>query len=591
LQLSTNEDIQRPRRNRRRRRPSQSRWSDRDAAARPYDDELMEEVALESAPEDEGEPEPDHEDDQEHDGPPPTKVMIINATEEEESRVAVLDQGRLEEFYIQRASLGSLLGNIYKGRVVNVEPSIQAAFVDIGGPRHAFLSVPDVQGAAIELEDEPHPDEAADDEPNDGDQQGDHRGERRFRRRTLRKISDVLKKGQEVLVQVVKDGIGNKGPTLTTYLSLPGRYLVLMPNVRKRGVSRKIDDAEERERLKALLNELDIPEDLGVIVRTVGSRVSKRELMRDYRYLSKLWALIQKRSRIQPAPSTLYQESDLVIRVLRDLYSPSTIGEIVTDSETVLKKAQDFLQVILPRSQNVVRLADGPEPLFHRYGVEEELERLNDHRIELKSGGSIIIEQTEAIVAIDVNSGRFREEGDLEETAYKINLEAAQEITRQLRLRDLGGVIINDFIDMRDDGHRRQVERAFREALKSDRARIKVARMSQFGIIEMTRQRVRPSLKRSTFERCATCDGSGYVATPETVGLAVLRSIRLKLTRRGNIVDVAVSPRIAEYLANRQRRVLLELEDQTHKQIVVYADGRLRPDEFHVETRDIHNGH
>jgi ribonuclease E len=518
--------------------------------------------------------------------------MIINATEEEESRVAVLDQGRLEEFYIQRASLGSLLGNIYKGRVVNVEPSIQAAFVDIGGPRHAFLSVPDVQGAAIELEDEPLPDEPADDEPNDGDHQGgDHRVERRFRRRALRKISEVLKKGQEVLVQVVKDGIGNKGPTLTTYLSLPGRYLVLMPNVRKRGVSRKIDDAEERERLKALLSELNIPEDLGVIVRTVGSRVSKRELMRDYRYLSKLWALIQKRSRSQPAPSTLYQESDLVIRVLRDLYSPSTIGEIVTDSETVLKKAQDFLQVILPRSQNVVRLADGPEPLFHRYGVEEELERLNDHRIELKSGGSIIIEQTEAIVAIDVNSGRFREEGDLEETAYKINLEAAQEITRQLRLRDLGGVIINDFIDMRDEGHRRQVERAFREALKSDRARIKVARMSQFGIIEMTRQRVRPSLKRSTFERCATCDGSGYVATPETVALAVLRSIRLKLTRRGNLVDVAVSPRIAEYLANRQRRILLELEDQTHKQIVVYADGRLRPDEFHVETRDIHNGH
>jgi ribonuclease E len=588
MHLSTNEDPQRPRRHRRRRRPSQgSRYAEQDVAARPYDDELLEEVALENPPDDEGDPELDHDEEPEREGPPPTKVMIINATEEEESRVAVLDQGRLEEFYIQRASLGSLLGNIYKGRVVNVEPSIQAAFVDIGGPRHAFLSVPDVQGAAIELEEtEPPVDEPSDDAPNNGE----HRGERRFRRRALRKITEVLKKGQEVLVQVVKDGIGNKGPTLTTYLSLPGRYLVLMPNVRKRGVSRKIDDAEERDRLKAMLNELSIPEDMGVIVRTVGSQVNKRELMRDYRYLSTLWNQIQRRSRVQPAPATLYQESDLVIRVLRDLYSPNTVGEIVTDSESVLKKAQDFLQIILPHgNQNVVRLADGPEPLFYRYGVEDELERLNDHRIELKSGGSIIIDQTEAIVAIDVNSGRFRDEGDLEETAYKINLEAAQEIARQLRLRDLGGVIINDFIDMRDDNHRRQVERAFREALKSDRARIKVARMSQFGIIEMTRQRVRPSLKRSTFDRCASCDGSGYVATPETVALAVLRSIRLKLTRRGSLVDVAVSPRIADYLANRRRRVLVELEEQTGKQIVVYADGRLRPDEFHVETRDFHN--
>ncbi|MFO0981617.1 MAG: Rne/Rng family ribonuclease [Planctomycetota bacterium] len=513
--------------------------------------------------------------------------MIINATEEEESRVAILDQGRLEEFYIERASLNSLLGNIYKGRVVNVEPSIQAAFLDIGGPRHAFLSVPDVVGAAMEPE--PVDD---DEEETEGDEGRPDDRRRPYRRRQLRKITEVLKKGQEILVQVVKDGIGNKGPTLTTYISLPGRYLVLMPNVRKRGVSRKIDDVGERDRLKALLQEIDVPDDLGVIVRTAGAGVSKRELHRDFRYLMKMWALIQKRARGISAPATLYQESDLVIRALRDLYSPQTIGEIITDSEAVLKQARDFLGIILPRARNVVRLSTHPEPLFHLYGVEEELERLNDHRIELKSGGSLIVEQTEAIVSIDVNSGRFREEGDLEETAFKINLEAAHEIARQLRLRDLGGVIINDFIDMRDEHHRRQVEREFREALRDDRARIKVARMSQFGIIEMTRQRVRPSLKRSTFERCAMCEGTGYVATPETVVLSVMRSIRLSLTRRGNVVDVAVSPRIADYLSNRQRRTLLELEDQAHKSIVVYADGRLRPDEFHIQSRDASgNGH
>ncbi|MEW6741171.1 MAG: Rne/Rng family ribonuclease [Planctomycetota bacterium] len=502
--------------------------------------------------------------------------MLVNALEPEESRIAVVDGGKLVEYYVERTSLGSQLGNIYKGRVLNVEPSIGAAFVEFGGPRHGFLSVQDVlppEGAASP------PDASEMEDIRDGSQR------RPYARRGMRAIGELLRRGQEIIVQVIKDGIGNKGPTLTSYLSIPGRHLVLMPGVHKRGVSRKIQDPAERDRLKRLLGEVEVPDELGLIARTAGVGTTLNQLKRDLRYLVNLWKLVQRRARTSPPGTLLYQESDLVIRTLRDIYVPTEIDEVIFDSEAVLKRADDFLKVVAPRQGHRVKLHEGSKPLFHAYGVEKELSNLFSNRIDLPSGGYLIIEQTEAIVSIDVNSGRFREEGDLEETAFKTNIEAAREIARQLRLRDLGGVIINDFIDMREAHHRREVERMLREALRADRARIKLARMSPFGVIEMTRQRLRPSLKRTSFERCPYCNGTGAVAKAETVSLAVLRDIRLRLSESGDTVEILVSPEIADILVNRRRRTLVELEESSQKAILVRGEAGRRPEDFRIVVR------
>ncbi|MBI4879733.1 MAG: Rne/Rng family ribonuclease, partial [Planctomycetes bacterium] len=394
-----------------------------------------------------------------------------------------------------------------------------------------------------------------------------------------------LKKGQDIVAQVTKDGIGTKGPTLTTYLSLPGRYLVLMPGLERRGVSRKIEDVKERERLKKVLTQLDVRDELGFIVRTAGVGQGARALQKDYRYLTRLWDRVEQKAFDGRTGDLLYRESDLVIRTIRDIYGPD-MGDIIIDDEDVARRARDFLAMVMPKAVNRVKLYNGERPLFHAYGIEEEIGRLFMHRVELLSGGSLVIEQTEALVAIDVNSGRFREEGDLEETAYKINIEAAAAIARQLRLRDLGGVIVVDFIDMRSEKRRRAVERAFRAALKSDRARIKVARMSPFGVIELTRQRVRPSLRQSIFQRCPACRGAGYVATQETLELNLVRQLKLYLVRRNQGVEVYLNQANMEYLINRKRHALALLEEQSGKTIVVRLEPELPDDEFRIIPLD-----
>ncbi len=654
-----------------------------------------------------------------------SQKMLINASEPEEIRVAIVEGSILEEYYVERMSVESVLGNIYKGRVTNVEPSIGAAFVDFGGPRHGFLHVSDVletpifdrekkaaeeaddadgaeeeataraegvdagnggleeveggegedvevnaeeaddaeieaarddgdgdegagsgNGAAAEVEIEadaetataveeaPAPDEAdeaaasdadedgeaaapangaeasADDDAESADAEGESgrggRSRRRGRgrggrsgskarenpnpqenpkRRKNRSIADLLTKGQEVIVQVTKDGIGTKGPTLTTYVSLPGRYLVLMPGLDRKGVSRKIDDGKERDRLKKVLGQLDTRDGLGFIVRTAGVGQTQRALQKDYKYLTKLWDEVEKNSREGGHGKCLYRESDLVIRTIRDVYGPNT-GDIIIDHEDCARRARDFLAMVTPRAVKQIKLYDGERPLFSAYGIEEEIGRLFSHRVELQSGGSLVIEQTEALVAIDVNSGRFRDEEDLEETAYKINLEAADAIARQLRLRDLGGVIVVDFIDMRTEKRRRAIERAFKTALRNDRARIKVARISPFGTIEMTRQRVRPSLRHSIFHRCPSCRGAGYVATRETFELNLMRQIKLLLARKNAGLEVFLNPDNAEYIWNRKRGRLLELETEVDKPVHLRIEAELRGDEFRIVPLD-----
>jgi ribonuclease E len=374
-------------------------------------------------------------------------------------------------------------------------------------------------------------------------------------------IQDIFRRGQEVLVQVIKEGIGTKGPTLSTYISIAGRYLVLMPGLNRIGVSRKIADDEQRRRLREILNELQPPRGLGFIIRTAGLDKNKKELQRDLSYLSRLWQVVVRRIRKSKAPAEIYEESDMITRTIRDTFT-SEIDTIWVDEKAAFEHAQEFLQIVMPRYANRIKCYAEAEPMFHKYGIEEEIARIQQRHVPLPNGGSIVIDQTEALVAIDVNSGNFRADNNAEETAYQMNLLAAKEIARQLRLRDLGGVIVNDFIDMRDEKHRRGVERAMREAVKRDRARTKVLKISAFGIIEMTRQRIRPSLKRSVYQDCPHCRGTGQVKTCESMSIDVMRMLQLAAHREQvQRIQVRVADDVAHYLLNRKRKEITRLEE------------------------------
>ncbi len=407
------------------------------------------------------------------------------------------------------------------------------------------------------------------------------RGGRAIRGRGLVKppIQEIFRRGDEVLVQVIKESIGTKGPTLSTYISIPGRYLVLMPGLNRVGVSRKIVDESQRRKLREIMHELNPPKGLGFIVRTAGLERTKRELARDLAYLLRLWKVILRRIKKSKAPTPIYQESDMIIRTIRDIFT-SEIDTIWIDEPLAFERAQDFLKVVMPRFVNRLKLYDEKVPLFHKYGIEEEIAKIQRRHVPLPEGGSIVIDQTEALVAIDVNSGNFRVEDDAERTAYEMNLRAAKEIARQLRLRDLGGVIVNDFIDMREERHRRGVERALRESIQRDRARTKVLRMSAFGLIEMTRQRIRPSLKRSIYEDCSHCAGAGVAKTVESMAIDVMRLLALA-THREDIrrIAISVNPHVATYLSNRKRKEIARIESECGMTIQVGFEHKL-PAEF-----------
>ncbi|MEO6596665.1 MAG: Rne/Rng family ribonuclease [Planctomycetota bacterium] len=697
--------------------------------------------------------------------------MLINAIDPEESRIAVVEDGVLQELHVELANREAYLGNIYKGKVINIEPSIGAAFVAFGGRVNGFLHVSDVLPAygrpdfllddviegrarvdvddgpesmqqaladdddddgaeagpsagetapngggdesnvvvaeaddadpvdpadtadddggdddggdddeavpsdddgdhgddrteekadeaadepALEPDDSepmagPEPDKgedeqvpkarqrrrpgfghgiderplnmaAADDVPEPGDESslpvggepegeptaaaqpaeatgdadggedggkpGGRRGgrERRPRRdprgrdnRNDRRprgprptIDQLLKKGQEVVVQITKEGIGSKGPTLTTYVSLPGRCLVLMPSLPKCGVSRKIEDGRERKRLKRIVRELDETGSggIGFIVRTAGINKSQPDLERDRDYLKKIWEMVAQRLKITRAPALLYQESDLVLKAMRDQFTRD-IADVVVDSEDVYLRIRDFADKLMPHMSQRIKQHAMTTPLFHHFGIEKEVEALYQPKIDLSNGASIVIDQAEALVAIDVNSGKYKAGGDTDETAFRTNQEAIPEIVRQLRLRDLGGLIIIDFIDMSHEKHRRGVEKRLIDALRGDRARIKVGRISPFGMLEITRQRVGPGLKRTVFMQCTHCKGSGWSRTVQSKALSVLRESRALVNLKGfSVLQVFVAPPVSDYLVNYKRRGILELEDAVGKTIV-----------------------
>ncbi|QJW93706.1 Rne/Rng family ribonuclease [Frigoriglobus tundricola] len=403
-------------------------------------------------------------------------------------------------------------------------------------------------------------------------------------------IQDVFKRGQEVIVQVIKEAVGTKGPTLSTYVSIAGRYLVLMPSLNRVGVSRKIEDHDARRRLREIMTTLAPPKGVGFIVRTAAVDRDAKELQNDLAYLLRLWQVVVKRLKRVAGPVEIYRESDMITRTIRDIFT-ADIDTIWVDEPTAFGHASEFLQIVMPKFASRIKFFEHTEPLFHKYGIEDEIAKIHQKRIEMPLGGSLVIEQTEALVAIDVNSGNFRADNNAEETAFQMNLHAAKEIARQLRLRDLGGVIVNDFIDMRSESHRRKVEDAFRDALQRDRARTKILRISQFGLIEMTRQRIRPSLKRSVFLDCPHCRGNGFVKTSESLAIEVMRLLQLAAHRAPavQLVQVTVHPDAANYLLNKRRKDIAALEERGKLEVQITGQAGLSPDVLNVRCFD-HNG-
>ena len=606
-----------------------------------------------------------------------TTRMLIDARHREETRVAVVQGNRIEEFDFESAEHEQLKGNIYLAKVTRVEPSLQAAFVDYGGNRHGFLAFSEIhpdyyqipkedrdrllaeeaeaaeeEAAAREAEDDA--DDAADaaddddnglDEPElvevdkdtsvdtidakegeipdlesddanedaDDDQSGARgrgrgRGRKgngngrgrsaarasdaaRAKRQELRrryKIQDVIHRRQVLLVQVVKEERGNKGAALTTYLSLAGRYSVLMPNTaRGGGISRKITNATDRKRLKDVVKDLQVPQGMGVILRTAGANRTKPEIKRDYEYLMRMWDSVRELTLASTAPSLVYEEGSLIKRSIRDLYNKD-ISEILVAGENGYREAKDFMRMLMPSHAKMVQPWRESQPIFAKTGMEAQLDALIQPSVRLKSGGYIIINQTEALVAIDVNSGKSTREHSIEDTALQTNLEAAEEVARQLRLRDLAGLIVIDFIDMEENRNNRAVEKKLKECLKNDRARIQVGRISHFGLMEMSRQRMRASVLESTMQPCPHCGGAGHIRSQQSVALHVIRSLEDYLMRNGkHHITVRTDADTALYILNHKRETLTEMEGRFGLHIEIVSDPMIGSELYAFDKGEI----
>ncbi|WP_206363567.1 Rne/Rng family ribonuclease [Sphingomonas crocodyli] len=568
-----------------------------------------------------------------------TTRMLIDARHREETRVAVVKGNRIEEFDFESAERKQLKGNIYLAKVTRVEPSLQAAFVDYGGNRHGFLAFSEIhpdyyqipkedreallreeaehaaEEEALRAREEEDEDDVSEDDieryEDDGGAEtredlGDDEEDRpapkpqstggsddavenlRQKRMNLRrryKIQDVIRRRQVLLVQVVKEERGNKGAALTTYLSLAGRYCVLMPNTSHGGgISRKISNAADRKRLKSIMAEMNLPRTMGCIVRTAGLQRTKAEIKRDFDYLARLWDEIRENTLGSSAPALIYGDSDLIKRAIRDIYNKD-IDEVIVEGEEGYRQARAFMKLLMPsHTKKMVAYADAV-PLFQRFGVEDQLAAMYQPLVQLKSGGYLVINPTEALVSIDINSGRSTREHNIEQTATATNLEAAHEIARQLRLRDMAGLVVIDFIDMEHGSNVRKVEKAMKEALKNDRARIQVGRISSFGLFEMSRQRLRTGVLEASTRQCPHCEGTGLVRTASSAGLSALRMLEDEAARgRGSRLLLRASQEAALYVLNRKRAEISEIEDRYGVLIEILSDGTLEGARMTVEA-------
>lgn len=538
-----------------------------------------------------------------------TKRMLIDAAHPEEVRVAVMDGNILEELDIEASARKQLKGNIYLAKVTRVEPSLQAAFIDYGGNKHGFLAFSEIhpdyyqipivdREKLLEEEHEETHEEAisenkqshAEEYTNEnktletigGDDIDEVQQRPRFFPAKRYKIQEVIKRRQILLIQVNKEERGNKGAALTTYLSLAGRYCVLMPNSGKGGgISRKISNNNDRKRLKSIISELDIPQGVAVIVRTAGSDRSKAEIKRDYEYLIKLWTSIRDLTLKSTAPCLIHEEGSIIKRAIRDHYSKD-IEEVVVSGDGGYRQAKDLMKMLVPsHAKKVQPYKDNLVTLFNQYNIESQLSTINVPQVQLKSGGYIVIDVTEALIAIDVNSGRATRGRSVEETAFKTNLEAASEVARQLRLRDLAGLVVIDFIDMEVNRNQTTVERRLKDAMRKDRARIQIGRISPFGLLELSRQRLRTSITETITEICPHCDGSGHRRSIESTALHVLRGIDEHCSHNtSDEVGVLVHSQVALYILNHKRDAVATIETKFKVKLILLEDDKLIPPEF-----------
>lgn len=572
--------------------------------------------------------------------------MLIDAAHPEETRVVVVHGNRVEEFDFESENKKQLRGNIYLAKVTRVEPSLQAAFVEYGGNRHGFLAFNEIHPDYYQIpvadreellkewaaetraqdDDEDESDDASTDNESDAESDADteldaaaedadvaesegdeeeaadvasdetveamgnedaiEEAQPKKQRRQLRsyKIQEVIKRRQVILIQVVKEERGNKGAALTTYLSLAGRYCVLMPNTaRGGGISRKITNGGDRKKLKAVAEGLDVPEGMGLIVRTAGAKRTKTEIKRDFEYLLRLWERVRDLTLESMAPALVYEEGSLIKRSIRDLYSKD-IDQVLIEGDGAYREAKDFMRMLMPSHAKNVQPYKDREPIFQKHSIDTQLDAMFSETVTLKSGGYLVINQTEALVAIDVNSGRATKERNIEATALKTNLEAAAEAARQFRLRDLAGLIVIDFIDMDENRNNRSVEKKLKEALKSDRARIQVGRISHFGLLEMSRQRMRAGIIEGSTVVCPACSGSGFVRSVESTALHVLRAVEAEAVKgKSPAFTVTVSPEVAIYILNQKRSHLLDIEATYGVSVYIETDRDVHGSDHKVE--------
>ena len=532
-----------------------------------------------------------------------TKRMLIDAAHPEETRVVVVDGSRIEELDFESAARKQLRGNIYLAKVTRVEPSLQAAFIEYGGNRHGFLAfneihpdyyqipVADREALMREVDADHDDDEDEDEEDDEAEDEAEEAFQRRQRRLMRRyKIQDVIRRRQIMLVQVVKEERGNKGAALTTYLSLAGRYGVLMPNTgRGGGISRKIVSSTDRRRLKTIVQSLDVPTGMGLIVRTAGAKRTKAEINRDYEYLLRLWENIRETTLKSIAPSLIYEEEDLVKRAIRDMYDKDLDG-ILVEGEHGYREARQFMRMIMPGQSSKITPYREKTPLFTAHKIEDQLAQMHSPTVPLKSGGYLVINQTEALVAIDVNSGRATRERNIEATAFRTNMEAAEEAARQLRLRDLAGLIVIDFIDMDEPKNNRSVEKLLKDCLSYDRARVQMGKISPFGLMEISRQRRRTGVLEGATHVCEQCHGMGRIRNVESSALAGLRAIELEAARGGaGCITVRMPTAVALYLLNEKRSYLARLEQLHLLEVNIVTDDQMARDDIQVERTAAHD--
>ncbi|MDD5495491.1 MAG: Rne/Rng family ribonuclease [Candidatus Omnitrophica bacterium] len=500
------------------------------------------------------------------------REIFINVTPQEK-RVAILENKKLEEFYIERPDSVNLVGNIYKGKVESVLQGIDAAFVDLGLEKNGFLYVSDVVTSASSYEkllEEPDEEYKAQIE----------------KEKALPSITEVLKKGDEVLVQIVKEPIRSKGARLTTHISIPGRFLVMMPFDPNIGISKRIEDKRERARIRKIIDDLKLPKEIGFIVRTAAQGATQKEFFREVRYLMGLWGNIKYKGKKARAPQLVHEEYDLILRTARDIFRSGT-SRLEIDSKVEFKRVLRFLNICAPQMKGSLKLYHEKMPLFEKYDIERQIEKVYNRNVQLKSGGYLVFDETESLVAIDVNSGKSVRGRNLEDTAFRTNLEAASEIARQLRLRDIGGIIIIDFIDMEIHGHRKTVFRALERALEEDKAKTKILNISSIGLVEMTRQRVRPSVAGKHYQKCPYCSGRGAVKSAETISIELMRKLGAVLAESSRVRELFVflHPEVASYICapDKIRSMIKPLERNFRKNIRIIEEPSLHMEDIKIE--------